>query len=112
LWKALDEVEGESRPICPEPQATPPRALSARPVQTQQRQIEPNSYTPAGILAAHEQRVAQMQAEEARRREFIVEDVRPLSWQWPAEWGKPTTAIPVTVQGIKAIWYSFFNGER
>jgi hypothetical protein len=51
-------------------------------------------------------------AYEARQRLFVVEDVRPFSWNWPASWGTPTWAIPVTVQGIKAVSYIFANGER
>jgi hypothetical protein len=86
-----------------EPQAAP--AAEAQPPLTE------DGFFCAAIQAEYDKVVARQRKKEERAKRFIVEDVRPLSWQWPKSWGEPVSAVNVEVQGIKATNYIFAGGQ-
>jgi hypothetical protein len=110
-WSQLEALE----PSTAGSTATRQEATAATPKTTAAANLPPgNTHSADGIATALARRSAVNHVRATLKRAFVFpeDQLRPISYQWPASYGEPTSVYPGVLHGIPYNSYHFENAPN
>jgi hypothetical protein len=106
-WAQLEQADGETRHVKATADAT---AAHAKAPHHTAQMSQGNTHDAQGIASALARRSTVNAAKVVLKQFFIFpeEQLRPMSYQWPASYGQPTSVYPGVLHGVP---YESFHFE-